>query len=255
MKTGCWLFVALSLFALSHLASADDLIVGDKVYKDYQVIRTQFDGIVIKHSAGIATLYFWDLPPDLQKKYNYDPTKVQESETANPAPQALPATSVPPRPQSSDGLQDMPLTDVAPGSPSPAVSPDSGFRTWDDPTYGSFSTNYPPGWTRERWERERLERERKWLREEREKRLREEQQQEKQREEQPAKALEGQREKEAKQTGRPSAQPATRQTTVTAQPATHQAPPQPHVSQPPPPPPKQSPPPPPPSQDKKKNGQ
>lgn len=74
------LFAAMSLFAFSHFAYAEDLTVSNKVYKDYQVIRTQPDAIVIKYSAGIATLYFWELPADLQKKYNYDPAKAQEYE-------------------------------------------------------------------------------------------------------------------------------------------------------------------------------
>lgn len=263
MKMGCCLFVAISLLVFSNLASADDLIVGNQVYRNYQVIRTQFDGIVIKHSAGIATLYFWDLPADLQKKYNYDPAKVTEVRPADPVPQALPATPVPPLPPSGDGLQDTPSADETPGSPAPAVPPDSGFRIWDDPTYGSFST-IPPGWTQERWERYRLEREREWLRRERERREKEARDQTPDRPQQPV---------------RPEvAQPAARQPTTlpavhqpiattppaagpkTAQPAVHQAPPQPapqpHVSPPPPaqqsqPSPKQQPPP---SQNKK-NGQ
>jgi hypothetical protein len=77
MKMRCWLFVAISLFALSHLACAEDMTVSNMVYKDCQVIRTQPDAIVIKHSTGIATLYFWELPSDLQKKYNYDPAMAQ----------------------------------------------------------------------------------------------------------------------------------------------------------------------------------
>jgi hypothetical protein len=251
MKTGCWLFVAISLFTFSHLARAEDLIVGNKVYKDYQVVRTQPDAIIIKHSAGIATLYFWELPVDLQKKYNYDPEKVTEVQPADPVPQALPTTPVPPPPPSGDGLQDTPLTDQTPGSPSLAASPDSGFKTWDDPTYGSFNTDYPPGWVPPPgWTRERWERERRWLREER------------RRQEQEKERREAQREKkDPVPTPRAVAQPATRQTPATVQPAVHQAsqpvskpqasqppaqqskPSPPAPKPPPPPPPKQQPPP------------
>jgi tRNA A37 threonylcarbamoyladenosine modification protein TsaB len=77
MKKAVRLFVVILPFAFTYFAFAEDITVDKTVYKDYQVIRTQPDGIVIKHSSGIATLYFWELPADLQKKYNYDPVKAQ----------------------------------------------------------------------------------------------------------------------------------------------------------------------------------
>jgi hypothetical protein len=60
---------------LGGIAYADNIIVDNTEYKNYQVMRTEPDGIVVKHDSGIAKLYFWELPTDLQKKYNYDPEK------------------------------------------------------------------------------------------------------------------------------------------------------------------------------------
>src|SRR6266480_1080540 len=72
MKTT--LFPALVFFVALHLAIADDFkTVEGKEYKNATVSRVEPDGIVIAFSGGIVKLPFTELPPEIQKKYGYDP--------------------------------------------------------------------------------------------------------------------------------------------------------------------------------------
>jgi len=65
----CLLLIA----GLCSMAYADDLRLSKGVvYKEYKIARTEPDGIVITHSTGIAKILFWELPEDIQNKYNYD---------------------------------------------------------------------------------------------------------------------------------------------------------------------------------------
>lgn len=72
MRTGLF-SVIISLIAL-QLAIADDFkTVEGKEYKNATVSRVEPDGIVIAFSGGIVKLPFTELPPEIQKKYGYDP--------------------------------------------------------------------------------------------------------------------------------------------------------------------------------------
>jgi len=68
------LFPALLLLVALQLAIADDFkTVEGKEYKNVTVSRVEPDGIVITFSGGIVKLPFTELPPEIQKKYGYDP--------------------------------------------------------------------------------------------------------------------------------------------------------------------------------------
>lgn len=45
-------------------------------YEDVTVVKVTDETISIEHSAGVATIPMAVLPPDLQKKYNYDPVRL-----------------------------------------------------------------------------------------------------------------------------------------------------------------------------------
>jgi hypothetical protein len=67
---------ALAILAalLASLALADDFkTTAGKEYKNATVSRVEPDGIVIKFHGGIAKIFFVELPPEIQKKYGYDP--------------------------------------------------------------------------------------------------------------------------------------------------------------------------------------
>ena len=49
-----------------------------KTYSNYKISRVEPDGITISHSAGITKLFFHELPPEMQKQFNYDPAKAQQ---------------------------------------------------------------------------------------------------------------------------------------------------------------------------------
>ncbi len=64
------------VLALCHGALAGDLTTLDnKTYHDVKVSRAEVDGIVVMHSEGGGKIAFTNLPPELQKKYGYDPIK------------------------------------------------------------------------------------------------------------------------------------------------------------------------------------
>jgi len=64
--------------ALCGFAVADDMTLPNgKTYTNYKVSRVEPDGITLTHSSGITKLFFWELPPDIQKQYNYNPEKAR----------------------------------------------------------------------------------------------------------------------------------------------------------------------------------
>lgn len=73
------LFLVLQIFLCALLARAEDLTTIDKqTYQNFRVVKTNVDSIVIMHSQGGGTIYFTNLPPELQKVYGYDPAKAAE---------------------------------------------------------------------------------------------------------------------------------------------------------------------------------
>ena len=76
------LVFALTAFFTS-LAIADDFkTVAGKEYKNATVSRVEPDGIVIKFHGGIAKIFFVELPPEIQKKYGYDPEAADSKKAA-----------------------------------------------------------------------------------------------------------------------------------------------------------------------------
>jgi hypothetical protein len=63
------------LAALSaSLALAEDFKTNNgKEYKDATVTRMEPDGIFVKTKTGIIKLYFAELPPEVQRRFNYNP--------------------------------------------------------------------------------------------------------------------------------------------------------------------------------------
>ncbi|HEX4140958.1 MAG TPA: thioredoxin family protein [Candidatus Methylacidiphilales bacterium] len=71
MKTITFL---LLLGATVALARGDDLKTNDgKVYEEYTVVSHDDKGIAIWYKDGQATIPFDNLPPDVQKQYDYKP--------------------------------------------------------------------------------------------------------------------------------------------------------------------------------------
>src|SRR6266446_4613564 len=77
MKTSIQSHFRLILFvvvaASVSITLADDFkTIEGKEYKDASVTRVEPDGIVVKTKSGISKLYFVELPPDVQRRFNYD---------------------------------------------------------------------------------------------------------------------------------------------------------------------------------------
>jgi hypothetical protein len=54
---------------------ADFKTIDGTEYKNVKVSHVEPDGIVVTFSGGIAKLYFAELPPEVQQRFNYDPEK------------------------------------------------------------------------------------------------------------------------------------------------------------------------------------
>ena len=68
----------LALLLLPCMAVAEDIKTLDgKTYTNATVARVEIDGIVVDYADGAGKLYFTNLPDELQKKYGYDPVKVE----------------------------------------------------------------------------------------------------------------------------------------------------------------------------------
>jgi hypothetical protein len=61
----------LSVLFASLALSEDFKTTTGKVYKNATVSRVEADGIVLKTEAGIAKVYFTELPQDVQKRFHW----------------------------------------------------------------------------------------------------------------------------------------------------------------------------------------
>ena len=84
MKSVLHLALAAILAAAGGLAlRAEDWTTSDgKVYQQVTVIKTEPDAVTIVYRDGGALLPLAKLPPDLQKRFNYDPLKAQAAADA-----------------------------------------------------------------------------------------------------------------------------------------------------------------------------
>jgi hypothetical protein len=72
-------FVALIFLALFGASlRAEDWTTSDgKVYRNVTVLKTEPDAVTILYRDGGALIPLANLPADLQKRFNYDPTKAK----------------------------------------------------------------------------------------------------------------------------------------------------------------------------------
>jgi hypothetical protein len=73
----------IALFLTSSALRAEDWTTTDgKIYKDVTVVKTEPDAVTITHRDGGALVPLTKLPPDLQKRFNYDPVKAKAASDA-----------------------------------------------------------------------------------------------------------------------------------------------------------------------------
>jgi len=71
----------LTVFVASITLADDFKTIEGKEYKDASVTRVEPDGIVVKSKSGISKLYFVELPPDVQRRFNYNPQQARAYST------------------------------------------------------------------------------------------------------------------------------------------------------------------------------
>ena len=82
----------ISCFALVALADDFKLING-REYKDATVTRVEPDGIVLRTNAGIAKVYFVELPKEYQERFKYNPAAAAASSAQQAVNQATTAVA------------------------------------------------------------------------------------------------------------------------------------------------------------------
>jgi hypothetical protein len=85
MKSKCTLILLAAAWLACPATSlwAEDWKTTDgKVYQDVEVIRSQPDAVTILHKEGGALVPLDKLPPDLQKRFNYDPVTAKAAADA-----------------------------------------------------------------------------------------------------------------------------------------------------------------------------
>jgi hypothetical protein len=76
--------VGMALGATS-LRAEDWKTVDGKTYQEVQVVKAEPDAVTILHHDGGARIVMENLPPDLQKRFNYDPDKARDAREARQA--------------------------------------------------------------------------------------------------------------------------------------------------------------------------
>lgn len=81
--------LALLILCSESVAFAEDFkAIDGKEYKNATVSRVEPDGIVLKSKSGISKVYFVELPPDVQTRFQYDPATAAAYSTQQAADQA-----------------------------------------------------------------------------------------------------------------------------------------------------------------------
>jgi thioredoxin 1 len=77
---------AFVILCFASVAVADDFrLINGREYKDATVTRVEPDGIVIRTNAGIAKVYFVELPKEDQERFQYNPGVATAQQAANQA--------------------------------------------------------------------------------------------------------------------------------------------------------------------------
>src|SRR6516162_3277892 len=66
--------ISILVVCVASVAVADDFrLINGREYKDATVFRVEPDGIVLRTNAGIAKVYFVELPQEDQERFHYNP--------------------------------------------------------------------------------------------------------------------------------------------------------------------------------------
>jgi len=76
---------ALVFLAGLSFIRAEDWTVNGKTYNNVTVSKVDADRVHITYDGGIGAILLSDLPPDLQKKFNYDPNAAAAATAAEKA--------------------------------------------------------------------------------------------------------------------------------------------------------------------------
>jgi hypothetical protein len=95
-------------------AHAVDWVTTDgKIYHDVLVVKVEADAVTILHNDGGALVPLDKLPPDLQKKFHYDPVKAKIAAQARAKQEAADAQALQVEKDAADKLKQQKLLDEA----------------------------------------------------------------------------------------------------------------------------------------------
>src|SRR5271163_2903287 len=74
----CLLIISFwGILMMIHAQAVDWVTTDGKTYQNVSVVKVEADAVTILHKYGGALVPLDKLPPDLQKKFHYDPVKAK----------------------------------------------------------------------------------------------------------------------------------------------------------------------------------
>jgi hypothetical protein len=109
-----WLILSCGIALTMVRAQADNWTTTDgKVYQGVMVVKVEDDSVTILYKDGGALVSLDKLPPDLQKKFHYDPVKAKTAAQARAKRDAQDTAALEAEKDQSEQLQQQKLIDDA----------------------------------------------------------------------------------------------------------------------------------------------
>lgn len=109
------------LLALTVLVRAEDWTVNGKTYQNVRVTQVDADVVHVNYDGGMGRIKIADLPPELQKKFAFDPVAAKAASDKEEADRQAAIADLKTRPEPAP--IDVSTTKAAPPPPSSVPSP------------------------------------------------------------------------------------------------------------------------------------
>lgn len=110
-----------ALLLLSISLNAEDWTIGGKTYRDVSVGQVEADCVHITYSNGIGSIKIVDMPPELQKRFGFDPIAAKAASDAKAKALADAEASLPIQPKAVEVTPPVSVTKSSPSVDKSAI--------------------------------------------------------------------------------------------------------------------------------------
>jgi type II secretory pathway pseudopilin PulG len=139
------LAVALPVSSATSLRAEDWKTTDGKVYQNVTVIDSAPDAVTILHQDGGALVPLANLPPDIQKRFNYDPVKAKAAADARARDDAANASALQAEMNQASQMRQAAPDAQDPGAPETDSSPANDAEAPPTTPASSKTTHYSIG--------------------------------------------------------------------------------------------------------------